>query len=704
LICHVQRRDFVSAVTGVLPIAFAIPIVSAMAISTARLIGTGQPLAGFIGGGTNADALTLYHGFGLYHDPASGYLGSVYTPGVPMLVAVLDHVVLWSGWVPLICYAASFPIAALAGWLYYGDTHLSRARLWELLGAVGFAAMSWWLLSALENPSLYTGHVDHPAWFLAFAGLLVLPWAARGSTGAMVAVVILFSLAMWTKQSAVAAAIASILWLSLQGPAERLKALTLTLLLLAINGVVAAVLIVSTHGWAWRLLFEFGLHQPVAYGGRFIIHEFLRDHALVLIATAATWGVVFGGLRRSHQRVDDMPADIRAFGSLIALFVMVSALVAFQARRLAGGQDNEFIPVTWGLILLLALGFRGLRAHIGGQIVGAALIVALLVAGSFTALRQRLSAHGIRVATLHPVVSWPVPTPGLGPPGGNYSGHSYYDWTGTIFSTDTQGRPYPPATNVGETLAFGRSPNYFVLALLDRRFSALQLFPRALESGPLDDYASGDGRTERHFFWKLNRVISSRYMPAPDGPPGILIRTPGPEPDRWMRSCFAPLEIGRIRFGIGQGGGFWCRSRPGRLKLADTPSASSDVHTQSPVRGLTGRLELRFRGGAAAIIVGDYHRPAFELQLLQHARSGSVDVLASRDRQLLLRTVLRVAPPGSSALSLPIVFSRGPRATASGASKVIHVAMPAFAVPQRLSLSATRDSRAEFLLTGLRLS
>lgn len=698
-----RRRDLVTITTAALPLVFGIPLLAGVAVSLERLLDSAQPFPGFIGSGINADALALLHGVGLYHDPSTGYVGSVYTPGLALLVSVLDRIIRWSGWVPLICYVSSFVVAGLIGWLACRGGSFGRLRVLVLAQGLGFAALSWWLLSALQNPSLYTGHLDHPAWALAIAGLLLTPIAASGSGRALATAIVLFTLAFWTKQTAVAAPIAAIVWLALHGRGGRRTSLLLAISLLAINGVIAGILAVVTHGWAWRLLFLFGLHQPVYYRLGFILHEFLSDNALVLLLAGFLWTVVILTRLRSRAQLRPGPDYTADYALLLGIFIAVAAAFALQARRVQGGQDNDYIPVTWGLLLLSAVGYASLRQRSWGQIVTIAPIAALFALGLSSSVKARVSTLGIRVPpTLYPAVEWLSSGSGVGPPS-DYPVQSYYDWTGTVYSRDDRGRAYAPVTGLLATLALGYSPRPFIDAVLNRRFSALQLFPNGLAGDGIDLFASADGRYEEHFFWKLNRLIASRYIAPPNGPRGILVRRPGPEPDRWMRTCFAPLVVSSTEFYIGRGGGFWCTvgARRNRVALIQTPSEMSEIYTARSIRSLRGELDLDFAKGSIEITAGRSAKTPWRLQLIRRSRNEGIAVSIIQRGRLLGAAFIKRSDLRQSAEQVRIRFGGPPSATVSVVRNLIHVYMRPLAPALPLSVSASAGSQTVLDLTRL---
>jgi len=192
---------------------FAVPVVSGIVATIGNLAGTSDPYLGFSNTATNVDAQAVFLGEALYADPDTGYTALPLSPLFPLLLGALNHVAVWSGWGILASTAASISLAALAGGLSFRSAVAAgAARGPAAAGAVGIAALAWWLVSFIPIDFLYEPRADQPAWALALAGLVLVPAALDGSRRAAVAAVILLTGGAWTKQPAGAAIAAAALW------------------------------------------------------------------------------------------------------------------------------------------------------------------------------------------------------------------------------------------------------------------------------------------------------------------------------------------------------------------------------------------------------------------------------------------------------------------------------------------------------------
>ena len=176
-------------------------------------------------------------------------------------------------------------------------------------------------------------------------------------------------------------------------------------------------------------------------------------------------------------------------------------------------------------------------------------------------------------------------------------------------------RSTPTSTIITDKLASGLQPMFLVRALVERRFDAVAPFSFVEFN---DEYASGFGKYEENYMWKLNEVIAAGYVEEPGlplppadfpSPPyaygagepekaALLGRRPGPDRAAWMSHCFGPFAAGGASFRIHRGGGFWCSFQPGRLQLVRAPTPLSEVVTTQPVR-LAGTIAVSLEGRAS---------------------------------------------------------------------------------------------------------
>jgi hypothetical protein len=262
----VSRRSILLAVLALPPALFAVPVLRGIASTLHALLNTSQPYFADVAG-PSTDGLDLHLGGPLYGDPDHEYPSGNYTPLLSLLVAGLDTAHEWTGWALLATILASLGMIGLAAVLAWRRTDgplLVQAAV--ALGALGMGALAWWLVAFVPLNLLYTGRPDQLSWAFAFAGLVLVPAAARGSARALVASGLLLSLAFWTKQTAIAAPAAAVLWMAVEavrGRAAPATALRFAGALLALNAVVFGVLqlasVSSMAGWV-------GLVGGAAYG------------------------------------------------------------------------------------------------------------------------------------------------------------------------------------------------------------------------------------------------------------------------------------------------------------------------------------------------------------------------------------------------------------------------------------------------------
>lgn len=241
---------------SLVPLLFAVPVLTGIAISLANLLGNPHPSDDFLAA-INNGAEALHRGEPLYQDPAEGYTGMMYTPLVPAVVALLFNVALWSGWPILLAILSALALMALAARLAFrapGPKRLDQAL--GVLEALGIGALTFLLVSTIESNGLYDGRIDQPAWALGILGLALVPAAAkegsRWAWWASVGAIVLLSAAFWARQNAVVPAIAAVAWLALAawaGAVSWRPALRLLAGLATLNLFILGVLNALTGGW-----------------------------------------------------------------------------------------------------------------------------------------------------------------------------------------------------------------------------------------------------------------------------------------------------------------------------------------------------------------------------------------------------------------------------------------------------------------------
>jgi hypothetical protein len=684
------------------PLVFGIPVTAGIAVTLVRALGVSHPDLGFTTA-INSDAEALYLGQTIYQDPADGYTGQLYTPLFPFLVSLLHHVTVWGGWVLLVNFAATFALMGLVAATAYRGGASAGERLLRLASAVSVGALGWWLVSALELNLLYDGRADHTAWALALFGLVLLAGGATGSTSALVGAAALLSAAFWVKQPTGVAGAAAVLWIlgaAAIGVMTARRALAFVVGLVGTTLAVLGVLNLVTDGWEYYFNFELAREHPSFASFWPSAWEVFRSSGPALFlpvvlaaALAFTARVEVArrprGLRHATAvagRLLRRSVEAR-LTTLLLLFVLLDVPAGIYFRLKIGSDVNQYIGFLWAAALLTAIAYRRSRAHASTALLGAAAVVALFV----IAMRPTDEVAGFRVAPLKQLAQYEEVSPELV----RYANsHLVYHQVQSDLNVRPQGSIYPNFYNFVDLLAAGEQPRYLIRALLDRRFDAVAPFRFGSGQARLfwEIYASGGGRREANYLWKLNEVIRAGYGPDPAVPAGFLGRRPGGAGKAWMRNCFGPFRVGGVEFAIRAGGGFWCRGGSA-LTLRNTPAPSSEVHTLDPVRAVRGSLLLTLRRGAFRIGLetADGRHWAVLGQALPGRRRLRLEALL--DGRPARRALVRV--PSGTPLALTFERSSSGTARLAASGSRVTAALPDIG-PGDLSVVGSRDS-------GLRL-
>jgi len=468
------------------------------------------------------------------------------------------------------------------------------------------------------------------------------------------------------------------------------------------------------------------------------LSRFVDDIALpgvtlaVLSAGALAAGVVVrtrlreGGSRHSYLQVLVRHRNRRTktstdgeLAGVLLTSVLVGVLLAVYFRQKIGTDDNLYIGIAWGLVMLGALGYRrACRMPATGGVASATVIVlfvAMLVGSPLPDPEnglwfpspsgnpshesdERLVAF-LPTYGLLPAREWPETPPELR----DYArGHTVYDGASALGAA-SDGGLYPPYDNWSGLLAGGVQPGYLVRAFLDRRFDAVTTFDTAERK---EGFASGNGTWEENYQWKLNRVIEARYGSSPAAPAGLVERRPGPERAAWMRECFGPFALRGAALRINRGGGFWCASPRARdeLTLVDTHAPYSDLRTTESVGSMTGAITARLAGkgefkmsvepedGPPWTLVGRSRTPRLNAIRLSIVSAGATTAgaVVRLDGGRGVRLLLSGPPEGGP-----------PLASAAGGSARVKV--PELGGGAVVRFGATKGSGAVFDLRGLRL-
>jgi hypothetical protein len=731
-----RKGAWIEPALSIALLVFGLLVLTGILISLIRLAGVGYPNVGF-GEALNGDAAALSIGQPLYQDPAQGFTGMPYTPLLAGVVSVLDRLVLWPGWPPAMTILASLGMVGLVGRAAYGPRSASTLdRAFALAEAIGVGALAWLLVSCLQFNGLYDGRTDGPAWALALFGLVLLPSGVGGARLQLVLALVLLSAGFWTKQTAIAASIAAVLWLALAArtrAAWRRQAILFPTALLIVNLAILVALNLLTAGWQFYFNFELPLDQPtgdissslvghvLGFGREFVNATTLPVAFAVILWIALARGSRASGSRRAFNRAALTKPNLLPHGrrslpgstddvylvTLLATFVIVGFATAGYFRSKLGTDENLYIGVVWATALLGGLAYRLIRTARPRSVAPAVTVLAFFLTAAF---------HGSLNLPVYGPVS--LPREGLIPASSwsevpaavrAYAAtHLVYHPAWSTLNVRSKHSIYPNYDNFSGLLAAGRQPRYLVDALLMRRFDGVFRFDAAPSK---ERFSSGAGVWEENYLWKLNRVISAKYRDATGGPRGLLERRPGGDPAAWMRRCFGPFRLAGAAFRINRGGGFWCR--PNRadhsLALVDTPARYSELRTERPIKTARGRLTATLGARRATFAVSFQLGDGGDLTLKgvgSTRGTGGVVLWAFRDDSLVGRLRVRSrtgdgagAPVKLELHSAPDSFSIRPAPEGR-----VEVQVPEFRSGAVLRLGASKGSRARFDLAGLRLA
>ena len=619
-----------------LPLAtllFALPVLTGVAQSLAGLLGTTDPYLEYDSRATHVDGQAVLVGTGLYGDPADGYGGLPLTPLFPLALGALDHLHDWAGWGPLLSIASGLALAAMAARLAYGPRRGGEADdPIVAAGAIGVGALAWWFVGLVPFHFLYSARADQAAWALALGGLLLVPRASAGSRRAMIGSLVLLSAAFWTKQPAGIAAVACAVWFgagALRGKARGVDGIAFGGGLLALNGLVFGVLALATDGWSSFFLVELPVRVGTDQDLLDSAGELLSSVGPVALFAGVLW--LLAAVRREEPAPTAYARDDGARAGLLLTFVVLGSLAAVLGNLKIGSVQNQFVGVVWALGFTAALAWRRGLADPRSATAVALVVGALFVVSQSEALRSPLRDLDVYATPARVVWNWYEASAALRDAAEKR--RIYHPVFGDL-NVRARDEVYPTHVHLQDLLAAGEQPRWLVRLFLDGRFDAVYLFdnrPRFRE------YASGAGRHEDNYFWKLNQVLRARYRLDSDAPPslqgerlrrlpgdyrapGPFVRRSGPQRARWMRACFGPFEIAGARFEIGHGGGFWCRPAGSAvLRMRGTPARVSELRSTGPAPSGSLLATLPTARGWLSVRCGD--RPLARL-----ARRGSIPV------------------------------------------------------------------------------
>ena len=158
------------------PLLVAAVLVGGLVYSLVSLIFVGHPDIGW-SEHVMADAKAIAHGHFPYGDPGEGYVGMLYTPLFPSVVAILLKITWWEGWGPFVSMVAvGVTLAALGrfAWRAGGDRRLSVGA--ASIGRVAVViALPLSAFTIFTTNGVFEGRTDQLAWcFFVLAALRVL--------------------------------------------------------------------------------------------------------------------------------------------------------------------------------------------------------------------------------------------------------------------------------------------------------------------------------------------------------------------------------------------------------------------------------------------------------------------------------------------------------------------------------------------------
>jgi hypothetical protein len=662
-------------------LAFGAAIALGILLSLWELIGMAHPAPSF-GYYIYDDALQMYEGHWTYQDPTVGYVGLLYPPLYPALLAGLMHIHLWSGWGPVVHTLAQVALGGIVASVAYRHDGVRRAQAWRVLEATAFGLVAVWLIS--HNPSLGPKGAgpDAVAWALGLSGLLLVRRGLNGSRRALVWSIVLLSAAFWSKQPAFAASMAATCWAVLAavlGVTTWRRAAGFIAALAAVNVVVFGVLMVATHGWLFFYMYELGRrHNWGTRSSSWIIERAwpwsrleAAFAAVLLVPGAVGWarGRRVAVPRRLRTLAADQ--DAQTFALLLIFLVIVSPMeISFQRKQ--GADLEHLLGPLWGLMLIAALGWRcagrTARTRVGaGLVVGALAILGLWAGGS--------ADTGFRLPELVTVQHYEARPHALDV----LSLRGFNVFTQRHGDVGMQDGIVPPNYSTCDLTAAGLPATGFERELAARRWDVV------VPVQAWSDYCSGFGKWEESYFWKINTLIDAGYYLGPQLPSPFLLRRPEAAAERKareLRHCFAPYRLAGVLFRIGRGGGFWCQPTWAipQLRLGDLPSKRSQILTDGTVSSLEGSLVVTLP-----------------------KRTGNVEIgvtKPARDRTLARLDARALGHPASVVVTAGAVRGRAARAAIDRGAKVVRID-PSAVRGGRLAIWATALSDAAFDFSGM---
>jgi hypothetical protein len=677
-----RAEQWAEGVLWAILIAFGAAIALGILLTLWELIGMAHPAPSF-GYYIYDDALQMYGGHWPYQDPAVGYVGLLYPPLHTALLAGLLHIHKWSGWGPVVHTIAQVALAGIVASVAYRRDGVPRAKALRVLEAIAFGLVAEWLISSNNSLGPNGAGPDVMAWALGLSGILLVRRGLNGSRRALIWSIVLLSAAFWSKQPALAAAMAATCWAVLAavlGVTTWRRAAGFIAAMAVVNLVVFGALMLATHGWLLFYMYELGSRHnwgTRSYGwiiGRawpwFRLE--LAFAAVLLVPGAVGWarGRRVAVPRRLRALAADQ--DAQTFAILLIFLVIATTMETFFQRK-QGADLEHLLGQLWALMLVAALAWRcagrTARTRLGaGLVVGALAILGLLAGGpAVTGLRLR------EIVTVQHYESREEVLDTLSSIGLSV----YQQRTGDVGVRDGI---MPPNYSVCDMTAAGLPATGFERELAARRWDVIVAPFAAWEA-----YCSGFGKWEENYFWKINVLIDTGYYVGTQFPVPLVVRRPDPAAARTAHQllhCFAPYRLAGVLFRIGHGGGFWCQATwtVPKLRLDSIPAGRSQILTDGTVTSLEGSLVITMPKRAGKVEIG-VTKPAPD-RVLARINAGAL------------------GHPANIVVTAGAVRGAAARAAIARGAEVVRID-PDAVRGGRLSIYATARSGAAFDFSGM---
>ncbi len=590
----------------VVPVLIALLLVGGLVYSLVSLLFVGHPDIGW-SEHVMADAKAIARGHFPYGDPGAGYVGMLYTPVFPAVVAVLLRITWWEGWGPFVSMVAVGATLVALGrfaWRAGGDRPTAWARVAMI---VAFPLSAFTIFS---TNGVFEGRTDQLAWsFFVLGSLRVvddgLRRSDRGTRGRVVTGVLL-ALSVLTKQTTLAACgvvvvvAALVWWMHKPVSAESsrrsrvpFEAITMIGLLVVVLGALQ----IASDGFAFDLLFGVARRHARVASVRDTLELDLKllIVPILLLVVGVLWCLV-GARRQPGAKSDAEPSATASWWRAPAVVTTVAAgiigvstvpgIVLAQTKQ--GGDFNALAGPVWGMTVILAVALVAAPrewSRDAVRAIGVLLLVASVVpfASEHDNLR-RFDDRAYGAPSLDITRDWKsVPRDLVAAADRD---DTVFDWAYPSYSVAADGPSYPGGGAPPDHAAAGYAPRWIVRDLLAGRWDRVRLYPvpPGEELGIIDVYASGYGQRDTTFAWKINYLIKHGYTRVANERAGEDFYTPGPRlvDGQGLAKCFGPYEAGPLQIRVRAEGGLWC-IHGDRLSLDDSPNPTSELVLESSV-------------------------------------------------------------------------------------------------------------------------